>query len=135
MTRSVAVLTPPPPTPPRVVSKTRLRHDGEGSARKAGRVQALGEVMSRQVDVVPGRNCDGCTMCCKLLSVAELDKEPVTWCRLCDAKAGCNAYAQRPTECRDFYCRYLLDPALDDRWKPSHCKLVITHEEQLGETL
>src|SRR6185369_1547106 len=25
---------PPPPTPPRVVSRTRLRHEGEGSARK-----------------------------------------------------------------------------------------------------
>ncbi len=74
-------------------------------------------------------------MCCKLLSVAELEKEPGTWCGLCDAKAGCNAYAERPTECRDFYCGYLLDPALDERWKPSHCKLVVTQEEQLGETL
>ena len=91
--------------------------------------------MSQQEEVVPGRNCDGCTMCCKLLSVAELDKAPGTWCALCDAKAGCNAYAQRPTECRDFYCGYLLDPALDERWKPSHCKLVVTREEQLGETL
>jgi hypothetical protein len=58
--------------------------------------------MSQQVDVVPGRNCDGCTMCCKLLSVAELDKPPVSWCTLCDVKVGCNAYAGRPTECRDF---------------------------------
>jgi hypothetical protein len=24
---------------------------------------------------------------------------------------------------------------LDERWKPSLCKLVVTHEEQLGETL
>src|SRR5262245_30484533 len=32
-TRSVAVLVPPPPTPPRVMSKTCLRHDGEGSTR------------------------------------------------------------------------------------------------------
>src|SRR5947199_341958 len=44
-------------------------------------------------------------------------------------------YAQRPTECRDFYCGYLLDPALDERWKPSHCKLVVTHEEQQREML
>jgi len=91
--------------------------------------------MSQQVDVVPGRNCDGCTMCCKLLSVAELDKEPVTWCALCNVKAGCSEYERRPTECRDFYCGYLLDPLLDERWKPSLCKLVVTYEEQLGETL
>ena len=91
--------------------------------------------MSQRVDVVAGRNCDGCTMCCKLLGVAELDKGPGTWCGLCDAKAGCNEYEERPTECRDFYCGYLLDPGLDERWKPSHCKLVVTHEAQLGETL
>ena len=24
--------------------------------------------------VVPGRGCDGCTLCCKLLGIAELDK-------------------------------------------------------------
>lgn len=91
--------------------------------------------MSQQVDIVPGRNCDGCTMCCKLLSVAELDKAPVSWCTLCDAKVGCRQYAGRPHECRDFYCEYLLDPGLDERWKPSRCKLVVTREEPMGETL
>ena len=74
-------------------------------------------------------------MCCKLLSVAELDKPPVSWCSLCDAKIGCSEYETRPTECRDFYCRYLVDPALDERWKPSLCKIVLSTEEQLGETL
>jgi hypothetical protein len=74
-------------------------------------------------------------MCCKLLSVAELEKAPGTWCGLCDVKSGCSAYAQRPTECRQFYCGYLLDPTLDEHWKPSLCKLVVTQEEQLGETL
>ena len=91
--------------------------------------------MSQQPSVVPGRSCAGCTMCCKLLGVAELDKGPGDWCGQCDTKAGCKAYEQRPTECRDFYCQYLLDPRLDERWKPSLCKLVVTQEEHSGETL
>ena len=82
-----------------------------------------------------GRSCDGCTMCCKLLSIEELDKPPLTWCRLCDTKRGCTAYAQRPTECRDFYCGFLLDPTLDERWKPSASKLVVTFEDHCNEIL
>jgi hypothetical protein len=74
-------------------------------------------------------------MCCKLLSIAELDKPPLTWCSLCDTKAGCTAYAQRPTECRDFFCGYLLDPGLDERWKPSVCKLIVTFEPHAREIL
>jgi hypothetical protein len=26
------------------------------------------------VELVEGRDCDGCTMCCKLLPIAEIDK-------------------------------------------------------------
>jgi hypothetical protein len=91
--------------------------------------------MSERVEVVAGRNCDGCTMCCKLLSINELDKPPLQWCRLCDARYGCTDYSQRPGECRDFYCGYLLDATLDERWKPSRSKLVVTREEALGEVL
>lgn len=85
--------------------------------------------MSQPKEVVAGRNCEGCTLCCKLLSIAEIDKPPLVWCPLCDAKAGCRQYAQRPTECRNFYCQYLLDSALDDRWKPSVCKLVVAYDD------
>jgi hypothetical protein len=85
--------------------------------------------MTQQADIVPGRTCRGCTLCCKLLSIEELEKPPLTWCAICDAKAGCRDYEHRPTECRNFYCGYLLDPALDERWKPSSCKLVVAFEE------
>jgi hypothetical protein len=85
--------------------------------------------MTGRADVVEGRTCHGCTLCCKLLSIEELEKPPLTWCAICDAKTGCKDYAGRPTECRDFYCGYLLDPALDERWKPSSCKLVVSFEE------
>ena len=81
------------------------------------------------VDVVPGRGCGGCTLCCKLLGVEELILAPLQWCPRCDTSVGCTAYAERPTECRQFYCQYLLDGALDEHWKPSRCKMVVVLED------
>jgi hypothetical protein len=89
--------------------------------------------MTQRTDVVRGRDCGGCTMCCKLLSVAELDTPPLTWCPHCVAKSGCSIYADRPTECRQFYCEYLLDAELGEHWKPSRCKMVVVLEDQVGE--
>jgi len=74
------------------------------------------------------RSCAGCTLCCSLLSVAELDKPPMVRCVNC-AASGCRIYAQRPTECRQFYCGYLLKEQLDQRWKPSQCKLIVVFDE------
>jgi hypothetical protein len=79
-------------------------------------------------DIVPGRNCDGCTLCCKLLGVCELNLAPLSWCPHCKTKAGCSIYAQRPTECRQFDCEYLLDAAMGSHWKPSRCKMVVVTE-------
>jgi hypothetical protein len=85
--------------------------------------------MPPRTGALPGRSCAGCTLCCSLLSVAELDKPPLVTCAHCDAQGGCGIYQHRPTECRQFYCGYRLDPALDARWKPSRCKLVVAFEE------
>jgi hypothetical protein len=85
--------------------------------------------MTQQVDMVRGRDCGGCTMCCKLLSVEEISTPPLSWCPSCDTKRGCTIYQQRPTECRQFYCEYLLDPALGEHWKPSKCKMVVVFED------
>jgi hypothetical protein len=70
---------------------------------------------------VPGRDCKGCTLCCKLLSVEELNMPPLVWCPKCDTKQGCTIYADRPTECRQFFCEFLLDGSMGAHWKPSRC--------------
>ena len=80
------------------------------------------------VQIVPGRSCANCTMCCKLFDVVALSKPRLQWCNHCDPAKGCKIYDQRPETCRDFYCSYLLNPALDDTWKPSKSKLVLTFE-------
>lgn len=79
-------------------------------------------------ELVPGRSCQGCTMCCKLMEVGAVEKPRGTWCRHCDQKSGCGIYEARPDACRIFYCGYLRIPMLDDRWKPSKAKLLVNYE-------
>jgi len=85
--------------------------------------------MPTDMGVLEGRNCTGCTRCCELLSVAELDKPPMVACTHCHVAGGCRIYRHRPTECRQFFCGYLIDPALDERWKPSNAKLLVALDE------
>ncbi|MEQ1715447.1 MAG: hypothetical protein ABL907_05600 [Hyphomicrobium sp.] len=79
-------------------------------------------------ELVPGRSCEGCTLCCKLLSIAVLDKPRSVWCPHCDKKRGCKIYEARPEPCRDFYCGYRRIEDLDERWKPSQSKILINYE-------
>ena len=75
------------------------------------------------------RHCDGCTLCCTLLSVEELEKSPGTTCVHCREGRGCKIYDGRPTECRGFFCQYLLDEALGEEWRPSRSHIVVAFED------
>lgn len=79
-------------------------------------------------DLVEGRSCDGCTMCCKLLSIDVLNKPRAVWCPHCDKKRGCKIYDSRPEPCRAFYCGWRRIGDLDARWKPSQSKILINYE-------
>jgi hypothetical protein len=83
--------------------------------------------------IVQGRSCSGCTLCCKLLRIEELESPPSQWCPLCEVKSGCTIYARRPTECRQFDCEYLLDARLGEHWRPSRCKMVVVFEEHTND--
>ncbi len=79
-------------------------------------------------ELVPGRNCDGCAMCCKLVAVREIDKPEFKWCPHCLDHSRCAIYEDRPRTCCGFYCQYRMDPGLDERWKPSICRIVVAPE-------
>jgi hypothetical protein len=79
--------------------------------------------------IVEGRGCKDCTLCCKLLGIAELEKPRATWCTHCEVKAGCKIHGAHPAECRDFYCGYLTNAALDERWAPTRSKMVLAYDE------
>jgi hypothetical protein len=76
------------------------------------------------------RDCDGCTLCCKVIGVKALEKPMGVWCQHCAPKGGCAIYAERPDECRNFDCGYLLEPSLGPEWKPSESKIVLLTENE-----
>jgi len=78
------------------------------------------------------RSCDGCTLCCKVFAVPTLDKPAGTWCSHCAIGQGCKIYDTRPAECIAFQCGYLVEPGLDERWKPSESRLVLW---SMGQTM
>lgn len=71
------------------------------------------------------RDCGGCTMCCKLLGIAELDKPGGRWCPHCDPGRSCKIYEDRPSECRTFHCLWLLRDSFGPEWRPDRSKFVI----------
>jgi hypothetical protein len=72
-----------------------------------------------------GRHCGDCTLCCKVMAIEELDKPAGTWCRHCQPGRGCGTYDDRPGECREFNCLWLVDDRFGPHWRPSKSKLVL----------
>jgi hypothetical protein len=73
--------------------------------------------------------CEDCTLCCKVMAIDELEKPAGSWCQRCKPGVGCEAYAERPAECRAFNCLWLIDERLGPHWKPSKSKMVVTTSE------
>jgi uncharacterized protein len=82
---------------------------------------------NEQIPVIPvvGRSCGTCSMCCKLGTVAEVDKPDGQWCQYCTTKKQCDIYESRPNVCRTYYCYYMLSD-LGEEWKPSTAKLMVS---------
>ncbi len=77
----------------------------------------------------PGRQCGDCTLCCKVMAIEELAKPASAWCPHCEPGRGCRIYPDRPVECRSFSCVWLVNELLEEHWKPSRSKLVLTTSE------
>jgi hypothetical protein len=71
------------------------------------------------------KQCGDCSLCCKVLGIAELDKPKDAWCPNFVAGAGCRIYPDRPPSCRNFSCSWLTDATMGPEWKPSVCKMVL----------
>jgi hypothetical protein len=71
------------------------------------------------------RQCGDCSLCCKVLGIPELGKPKDVWCPNFAPGAGCRIYQDRPPSCRNFTCRWLVDPDMGPEWKPNICKMVL----------
>ena len=71
------------------------------------------------------RSCGACSLCCKVIGIAALDKPAGQWCGHVADGVGCAIHDRSPEECRRFFCSWIMTPALDDDWRPDHCGLVL----------
>jgi hypothetical protein len=67
-------------------------------------------------------NCDGCTACCTLLPVTEINKPRNVTCEHC--AVGCSIYKDRPQSCRDFECAYLQGNNIPESLRPDKCGIM-----------
>jgi hypothetical protein len=72
------------------------------------------------------RNCGGCTQCCKVMGIKELQKAPNVWCQHCDIGVGCKIYSSRPESCQEFQCLWLQDEQMPEEWRPDKSKVVLS---------
>lgn len=70
------------------------------------------------------RPCGGCTMCCKLPEVPDLEKPAGVWCRHCNKGKGCTIYAERPEGCRAFMCLWKVMPDFPEEMRPDKSKVL-----------
>lgn len=79
-------------------------------------------------------SCDGCTLCCKLMSIYELEKPTNLWCSYVSKDHhSCSIYADRPFGCRHWQCGWLRSqttPKPEDRMppelRPDRCGVVLS---------
>jgi hypothetical protein len=75
--------------------------------------------------------CDGCTMCCKIMGVTELEKPRDTNCKFCAKGRGCTIYSNRPESCKNFECLWLQSQSPDVPYtfgpelRPDRCRVVM----------
>jgi len=73
------------------------------------------------------RDCSGCSLCCKVLSVDALDKPACVWCKKIERSAtgrSCGIYPERPQACRSFSCMWLLDEKMQPELRPDRSHVV-----------
>jgi len=77
--------------------------------------------------LIPGRECGGCTVCCKApkINVPELKKLAAVLCEHCTEDVGCRIYETRPSVCKGWYCGWRRMQYLNNDWRPDRCGVLI----------
>lgn len=83
------------------------------------------ELATIDARVVTGRACGTCALCCKVVSIPELEKAAGEWCRHTLPRRGCGIHATRPYICRGAYCEWMICTGLGPEWKPERAKFAL----------
>ena len=70
------------------------------------------------------RTCGGCTECCTLLKIEELNKPPRQHCQY-ECPLGCAIYGQHPPSCQSFECVWLRTPEIPADLRPDKIHMVM----------
>ena len=65
--------------------------------------------MRKELLTVNINKCGDCNMCCKLPEIPSVKKKSFKWCDNCNIGKSCNIYNNRPKECKEFYCAFILN--------------------------
>jgi hypothetical protein len=78
------------------------------------------------VELVAGRQCGECTVCCTTLHIdtAEFRKRPGIRCQHLCAQ-GCSIYATRPIACRTYHCGWRYLGFLSESWRPDRSGVLL----------
>lgn len=69
--------------------------------------------------------CGDCSLCCKVMDVAVMQKPMGFWCRQFRKGARCTIYADRPQVCQDYQCTWTLADPLGEEWRPDRAGFVL----------
>jgi hypothetical protein len=79
---------------------------------------------------MPERSCGGCTKCCEIVPVAEINKPAGQQCRFArdifhTTGPGCSIYLRRPRSCASWSCLWLKSPNLPPELRPDRSGIVL----------
>jgi hypothetical protein len=78
------------------------------------------------------KTCGGCTLCCKIAKVPELNKPSNQWCQHCAIGVGCRTYDDRPKVCSEFTCHWLASDMPDEE-RPDRVGFYISMEGNVAK--
>jgi len=79
------------------------------------------------VELVAGRHCGECTVCCITthIDTAEFQKPPGIRCPHLCAEGGCSIYESRYAACRTYHCGWRYLGFLSDNWRPDRSGVLL----------
>jgi len=77
-------------------------------------------------------NCDGCTLCCKLISVPWMKSPAGRYCRKCAIGVGCKIFESVDPRCKEYACLYNQMEKCSPNLRPDKCHVIF---EKVGDNI
>lgn len=68
--------------------------------------------------------CGECTLCCLIMPVPWMNKEPSIWCDECSVGLGCRIWESAEKRCKSFACMYNQVARIPLALRPDNCNAI-----------